>query len=589
MGQIEGKRVSFWALIPKNRTWEARGFRVRGALALMLALALGLSGGLSALGEETPDPYTLEAETRTLWVREGVETLKKTFYGLPFSPRIVVLPASLASIEPYVLYDFQEVREYRVAEGNPSFQAVDGVLFTKDGGTLVAFPARKSGGYAIPQGVMDIRYGAFTNNTGLKELTLPQGMERIPAGLFDREGGAAAYPSLERLVLSCTIREASGILLSCATLKEIRVPRDNPYFYDVDGVLFHRDGTLAAYPLGKTAPHYDVPAGTLAIGEGAFRYHAFLQSVSLPQGLKTIGPSAFFRCPYLEAASLPLTVESIGENAFADCIHLKHIAPPSGVRLGERAFENCPLLGLASSGEVPRAWTAWEPRTLHGLVNPENSREAVTVLSEPRAGAAAAGVLECGWFLEVTGQKGDFYEVSFHFPGQDGGSGGYLPVEKVQMVNYLQGLFQPIRAAALPGKEGIPRFGFASVPAGEKGWMLPLKPGETCIVWRQTGQSLELAMEGGGFSCAKVSDVALYAREVPQGKRFGVVISPDTRDRLHLRDAPRKGGQSLGKFFSGTQVEILGEEGDWYQVRVGFEEGYMMKEFIREVKEWKEP
>ncbi len=558
------------------------------ALALVLSLSLSLSWPSARAQEALSYAYTLEEATRTLWIQEGVVDLPWGSPDLAVSPEVVCLPASLRTMDPYALRSFEEVREYRVAEGNPAFQASEGVLYTGDGSTLLAFPPQKGGSYALPQGTTEIAQGAFWGNTVLEELTLPQGMERFPPGLLDWEGGPAPYPRLRRLVFSATIREASGSLLPCTTLEEIRVPPDNPYFYDLEGVLFHRDGTLVAYPLGKTALHYDVPTGTLAIGDSAFRYHGFLRSISLPQGLKTIGRSAFSRSAYLEAVSLPLTVESIGEYAFGNCVHLAQIAPAAGVRLGERAFENCPLLGLPPSGDLPPT-QEWSPRTLRALANPENSRDRVTVLSEPRAGADVIGTLECGWYLEVTEQKGDFYKVVFHFPNNDGGTEGYVPVGQVQLVDYLQGLFTLVQAAPLPGKEGIPRFGYPSVPAGEKGVWLPLEGGRTRPVWRQSGQSLELVMEGGGYSYAKVSDATLYAQEIPQGKRYGLVISPDTRDRLHLRAAPRKGGESLGKFFSGTQVEILGEEGDWFQVRVGFEEGYMMKEFVREVKEWKEP
>ena len=40
---------------------------------------------------------------------------------------------------------------------------------------------------------------------------------------------------------------------------------------------------------------------------------------------------------------------------------------------------------------------------------------------------------------------------------------------------------------------------------------------------------------------------------------WAVVSNPDARDRLHLRTHPKKGAQSLGKFYNGTPVRVLEE------------------------------
>lgn len=73
--------------------------------------------------------------------------------------------------------------------------------------------------------------------------------------------------------------------------------------------------------------------------------------------------------------------------------------------------------------------------------------------------------------------------------------------------------------------------------------------------------------------------------------QYGVVANPDARDRLHLRAKAEAGSQSLGQYFNGTQVEILGggdsvtlrnwqSAAGWYHVRVGNQEGYMMIKFV---------
>ena len=57
-----------------------------------------------------------------------------------------------------------------------------------------------------------------------------------------------------------------------------------------------------------------------------------------------------------------------------------------------------------------------------------------------------------------------------------------------------------------------------------------------------------------------------------------VVNNPIATDRLRLRDAP--GGKELGRYYNGTPVQVLGEEGEWSHVRIGHVEGYMMTAYL---------
>ena len=64
---------------------------------------------------------------------------------------------------------------------------------------------------------------------------------------------------------------------------------------------------------------------------------------------------------------------------------------------------------------------------------------------------------------------------------------------------------------------------------------------------------------------------------------WAVVNNPDSKDRLHLRTAPKKGADSLGKFYNGTPVQVIEELGDWCHVRIGLDghlEGYMMTRYL---------
>jgi hypothetical protein len=71
------------------------------------------------------------------------------------------------------------LKEIAVSPDNPNFKSEDGVLFSKDGAALIAFPAGRGGGYQIPKGVKEIRSGAFDGCAGLVSIKFPKSLESI--------------------------------------------------------------------------------------------------------------------------------------------------------------------------------------------------------------------------------------------------------------------------------------------------------------------------------------------------------------------------------------------------------------------------
>jgi len=78
---------------------------------------------------------------------------------------------------------------------------------------------------------------------------------------------------------------------------------------------------------------------------------------------------------------------------------------------------------------------------------------------------------------------------------------------------------------------------------------------------------------------------ALNAAE-PHVDRTGwaVVSNPDPDDRLHLRVSPDKSSRSMGKFYNGTPLRVLGTKGEWTQVQLGLgsnaRTGWMMTAYL---------
>lgn len=154
----------------------------------------------------------------------------------------------------------------QISGGNPAFSVVDRVLFDKAGTRLIFCPCNKTGDYQIPQGVKEIGAYAFDQCNGLGYVTIPESVDTIAGNPF-------AYAGLE-----------------------LKLSPGNSNFSLVDGVLYDQAQTrLIAYPQGRPEETYEIPEGTLSIGEMAFA-GCDKGTVSIPRSVTNIAPDAFWNC-----------------------------------------------------------------------------------------------------------------------------------------------------------------------------------------------------------------------------------------------------------------------------------------------------
>jgi uncharacterized repeat protein (TIGR02543 family) len=71
-----------------------------------------------------------------------------------------------------------------VSESNTAYSSVEGVLFNKNQTTLAAYPAGKTGSYAIPSSVTSIGDYAFSGCSGLTSVTIPSSVTSIDSRAF---------------------------------------------------------------------------------------------------------------------------------------------------------------------------------------------------------------------------------------------------------------------------------------------------------------------------------------------------------------------------------------------------------------------
>ena len=177
-------------------------------------------GGKSALAQSTSGSITIP---------DAIDKLRVTAIGggaFKGCRRLtsVFIPAGITSIADGAFADCDRLQAIEVADDNAVYSSQYGVLFSKDGTVLIAYPGGKTGVYTIPAGVKTLTSGAFAGSKGLTRVVIPDRVTNIGEEAFN----------------------------GCGALQSIEVSEANPEYSSRDGVLLCKDGRdLVAFPDGK--------------------------------------------------------------------------------------------------------------------------------------------------------------------------------------------------------------------------------------------------------------------------------------------------------------------------------------------------
>ena len=315
---------------------------------------------------------------------------------------VINVPEYVDSIGYEAFLDCAALTAIEVSENNETYKDIDGVLYTKDGETLLQYATGKTVvNFVIPDGVKTIGASAFENSHGLKIVVIPNSTRKIEARAFDNCQGLVSVtlgtnvqtigdyafefcPKLENIVIpnsvfeigyrafdNCTGLTEMKIPYSvtkigdyafslCTGLKSITVEKDNPNYKDIDGNLYTKDGKqLIQYATGKTASSFAIPEGVTDICRWVFSGCESLTSVTIPSGVTIIGDYAFENCLALTSIVIPEGVTRIGDYSFSDCKALTTITlPKSFESFGNYAMLGCKALKTIRYRGSKNDWSA---------------------------------------------------------------------------------------------------------------------------------------------------------------------------------------------------------------------------------------
>lgn len=559
---------------------------------------------------ESLEDWTYPKNARTLVIAAGTtEVPMLSLYAWENLQRIA-LPESVENIPIHTIMPVPTLQAYQVHPRNPTYQSVDGVLLSRDGKTLVAFPEAKGTHYDVPVGVEQIEWGAFTGNKTLTSLTLPEGFVYMDERITDM-----SY-ALERIEIPSTVRSISREAFPVTkAMKEVVIAADNPW-YEVreGGVYSMADNMLIYYPPGRST-HVDVVPGTPAVAEGALRNH-LVQSITLPRSITRLEDYMLYGCTALQSVSLPITLASIGHGALMECVSLTRITiPPAVETIEARAFTGCGALrevylpdGIryidptafqythpdmviyAAEGSAGHAYAQahghwWAPpggtpqkleatRGEIAVVNLDKATDTLALRAEPSDRADILRTYPNGATVEIVAEAGAWTQVRM------GPHQGYLPAASLRKMDAATHVVSLDMAIGLQ--------------SGDNGWLqLYTYPGmDAPVVEPYDTYLMEVLDVVGPWYYVRTNEVCAYLpannaqvsrEDTGDGRRYGVVVNPQLTDRLNLREKASTKSAALDKLFTGVQVEILSEEGEWFRVSAGGKTGYVLQQFVSEV------
>ena len=217
-----------------------------------------------------------------------------SFLGENKNIRSVTLNAKVNKVGENAFSMCKNLVNIYVDPDNEYFSSIEGVLFDKEGTTLIAYP----------------------QNKGQKEYQIPEGTKYISSAAFTMERGFFDFRTLlHKIYLPDSLEEYTGLtFFKCITLKEIHIKDTNEKYAVENGIVFDKDmKEIVYYPKIKSS-YYVVPEGIRKIGYYAF-FNSGLRYIRLNEGLEEIGEGAFSHCR-LRKVIIPDTVKLIESNAF---------------------------------------------------------------------------------------------------------------------------------------------------------------------------------------------------------------------------------------------------------------------------------
>lgn len=265
-----------------------------------------------------------------------------------------------------------------VSKNDPKYTSIDGLLYSKDGKSLVRIPnLRKEA--VIADGCEEFCTTAvewagdddgdpYMGCEDLKTIVLPESIRTINTKKHLTRWGTSSYAEEHHTdktdYISFTIANKNMPWEQVSLLhKKFNTPyetlqKEVPAVFGPgaeQGFITPKDGTVLLKYVGKD-DNVCIPQEITKIEKNAFA-SSTLKNVVFPEGLEKIGENAFANCKKLTKVTIPKSVDIIDQDAFSKCKNLKKITfkgTPSDI--SPYAFDGTAVVSEPGSIKTQYTW-----------------------------------------------------------------------------------------------------------------------------------------------------------------------------------------------------------------------------------------
>lgn len=180
------------------------------------------------------------------------------------------------------LPDMPEVKEIDI-EDNPYFKSIDGIIYTKDGESLVLCPSGRTKKVVIADGTKNIETNAFKDSK-VKSIVCPDSLQNICCLAFNE----------------------------CPKLQHVDFGKGITILGDMQRPVFHKCDSLK---------NVEFPPQIKYIGKNLFSRCFNLSKIIFHEGLEKIGPNAFSSCKNVDTVKFPASLTYVGDGNFQQVNH----------------------------------------------------------------------------------------------------------------------------------------------------------------------------------------------------------------------------------------------------------------------------
>ena len=252
---------------------------------------------------------------------EGIHVFYGDLFYECYNLKSVIIPTSTQSIPADAFDNCTSLESITVAPENKRYISMNGIVYDKEAGSVLAVPNHVYGDIVMPDFVHELP--SFWGKTEITSIVIPEGVTTIGTNAFSDCTG------LTKITIPSSVTTIElgygGAFNGCTGLSEIIVSEKNQVFCSHSGILYNKaDNTIAWMP-DNIKGEITFPGALTEVFAGSFMNRTGITSVKIDGAVSKIECYAFDGCTALTTVTISEKVTFIDNSAFADCPALTDI------------------------------------------------------------------------------------------------------------------------------------------------------------------------------------------------------------------------------------------------------------------------